>query len=113
VQLIRPTVRSLMQLVCIMLLLAAQHSALTHQFAHLQNDSAVTLQQRSDDSTRVTHSALCDYHGALAEVLGCVASAAVRLGLTSNGGERDVGFSASASPVTPVVPAARGPPLLF
>ncbi len=102
-----------MQLIGIMLLLAAQHSALTHQFAHLQNDGAVTLQQRGDDGTRGTHSALCDYHGALAEVLGCVTSAVVRLRLTPNVGERDVGFSASASPVTPVVPAARGPPLLL
>ena len=102
-----------MQIVCILLVLVAQHAALTHQFAHLQDDLAVKLQQRGDDRTRVAHSVLCDYHGSLAEILGCVASAAVRLPLALNGAERDVGFSAAASPVTPVTPAARGPPVLL
>ena len=102
-----------MQLIGIVLMLAAQHSALTHPFAHLQNEAAVKLQQRGDDRSRLAHSALCDYHGALAEVLGCVASAPAASRLASNGAEREVGSSAAASPVSTVTAAARGPPVLI
>lgn len=104
--------RALMQLVCIGLLLAAQQGALTHQVLHLQDHLPVEHRQ-NDDAKQAAHSALCDLHGAFAEVLGAVGSALPPLRLAANDAEHDVGLSASASPVTPVTPAARGPPVLL
>ncbi len=101
-----------MQLVCIGLLLAAQHNALTHQVLHLQDYLPVKL-QKNDAAKKAVHSALCDLHGAFAEVLGAVGSAAPPLRLAANDAEQNVGLSASASPVTLVYPAARGPPALL
>jgi hypothetical protein len=104
--------RALMQLVCVVLLLAAQQGALTHQVRHLPDHLSVKLQQR-DDGKRAVHTALCDYHGAFAEVLGAIGSTAPALRLAANDAERDIGAAVSVSPVTSVTPAARGPPVLL
>ena len=103
--------RSSMQLVCILLLLGAQQSALAHQIGHVRHDLSAG-QQDSDDRGRATHSALCDYHGALAEVLGFIGPAASQLPLAVDAPERHAGCAPAASPLNAVPPAARGPPVL-
>ena len=101
-----------MRLVCILLLLAAQQGALTHQVWHLRDHLSVKLQQ-PDEGKRATHSALCDYHASLAEVLGALGSAAPPLRLAANDAEHRIGLAVSGFPATQVTPAARGPPVLL
>src|SRR5687768_4936243 len=104
--------RAFMQLVCIGLLIAAQQGALTHQAGHLRDRLSLQFQQH-DDGKKATHSALCDYHGAFAEVLGAVASPAGPLPLAAYDAEHRAGLSPCVLAVTQVTPTARGPPVLL
>ena len=108
----RRPLRALMQLVCIGLLIAAQQGALMHQAGHLRDRLSLQFQQHDEDK-KAAHSALCDYHGAFAEVLGAIASPAGPLPLAAYDAEHRAGLCPSVLPVAQVTPTARGPPVLL
>ena len=104
--------RSLLQIALAVLLLAAQHSAFTHQVRHLQDDLPGQT-QRHDDGKQNLQSKLCDFHVAFAQILGAVNSALLPLRLAANAAERGIQHFPFVFPASSVVPASRGPPVLL
>jgi len=104
--------RGLLQIALAALLLAAQHGALTHQVQHVHDRLPAQTQQQNDGKT-TSHSVLCDFHVAFADIFGAVCSAALPLRLAVNDVERGASLSSPAFRATLVVPASRGPPVLL
>ena len=104
--------RGLLQILLAALLLVAQHGALTHQTRHLQ-DRLPPQAQQQDQKQKSTHAGLCDFHVSFAQVLGAVNCAGIPLGLASNTVEHSLNHLPRAFPADLVVPASRGPPVLF
>jgi hypothetical protein len=103
--------RGLLQIVLAALLIAAQHSALTHQVRHFDRLPAQLQQQ--NDSKKTTHAGMCDFHVAFAQILGVVISAAPPLQIAGNTVESGFNHLPLAFPANLVVPASRGPPVLL
>jgi hypothetical protein len=104
--------RALLQVACVLLLLVAQHGALTHQVRHLHDRLPAQVQQH-DDGKQGSQSGLCDFHIAFAQILGTVSSAALPLRIAANTVERSTNHLPPAFPANLVVPASRGPPVLL
>jgi len=102
----------LLQIALAVLLLAAQHGALTHQVRHLQDNLPVQSQQQ-DDGKQKPQSGLCDFHVALVQILGGVSSAPPPLQIAENTVESGFDRLPRAFPANLVVPASRGPPVLL
>lgn len=109
---VRCLARSLMQLVCIVVLLTAQQAALTHEIGHLYDRVPVQSLQPKEGK-QGTQAASCNFHVVFAEVLGGVSSPALTLRLAANGVERSTNHFPPAFPADLVVPASRGPPILL
>jgi hypothetical protein len=103
--------RGLLQIVLATLLIAAQHGALTHQVRHF--DRLPVQSQQQSDNKKTTHSGMCDFHVAFAQVLGAVNSAAPPLRIARNAVEGGFNHLPLAFPANLVVPASRGPPVLL
>lgn len=104
--------RALLQIACILLLLVAQHGALSHQIRHLQDNLPVQSQQQ-DNGKQNAPSELCDFHIAFVQILGTVSSAALALRIAANTVELSTNHFPPAFPANLVVPASRGPPVLL
>ena len=104
--------RGLMQILLAVLLLVAQHGALTHQVRHV-HDRLPAQTQQQDDKQKSAHAGLCDFHVSFAQLLGAIDCAQLPLRLAAFTVEHHGNHFPPAFPADLVVPASRGPPALL
>ncbi len=100
------------QLVCILLLLVAQHGALTHAVWHA-HESQPAQHERHDNTplSQSGESGLCDFDLAFGQVMGGVCAAAWHLVFSEFDAERIVHLSSTCVAAETPVARSRGPPL--
>jgi hypothetical protein len=103
--------RTITHVVLTALLLIAQHSALSHQVGHIQ-DERPQHSQHQNDGKKSGAPGLCLFHIAFGTVLGAIGSTALPPKFAANTAESSGSFIAHAFPHFAVVPASRGPPVL-
>jgi len=109
--------RAFLHFVCALLLLVAQHGALTHAIWHAQ-DNLAAHQQHDQDSNHdpdehSRQSQLCGFDLAFGQVLGAASGEAVVLAVPPLATERVGGSPGSCNYVTSFLPQSRGPPVLL
>jgi hypothetical protein len=102
--------RGILRLALTALLLITQQAALSHGFHHVANRGGSPFQQ---DDRPASHSTLCDFHSACAQILGAVTPAVLPLRLAANVFERVPGRAAPQIPAAPPAFRSRGPPVLL
>ena len=105
--------RGMLHVALAVLLLAAQHVALTHQLRHGPDHPARLAQQNTNKDKQAAHQALCDFHVSFAQLLGAVNCADPVLRIAANAVESDVQDVSGALRAQAIIPASRGPPALL
>lgn len=114
------TKRAFLHLTCALLLLFAQHGALTHSVWHLRHhfpaperQNAAVTAQPTPDNGQSSQSRLCDLHFALSALLAgdCGGKTAVQEAAVTNWLAVPAGSWRIAQPTT--TPPSRAPPVLL
>jgi hypothetical protein len=103
--------RAITHVVLAVLLLFAQHGALSHQVGHIQ-DRHPQHSQHQNDGKKSSAPELCVFHIAFGTVLGAIGSTALPPKFAANTAESSGSFIAHTFPHFAVVPASRDPPVL-
>jgi hypothetical protein len=111
--------RAFLQLVCILLLLFAQHGALTHAIWHAHEHLPAQIRtdtdpahdhDDTDDGQPLSQSSLCGFDLAFGQVLGGVHSACLHFVAAGSDAEREAQPLHARLSVEPVPALSRGPP---
>lgn len=114
--------RGLLQLGCIIALLFAQHTALTHAIWHAHEDLPAQFHTdsgpihdhpASDDGRPSPQSGLCDFDVVFGEVLGGALGPCLHFVAVDPGAEREARSLSARLSVEPVPALSRGPPALL
>lgn len=103
--------RVITHVVLTVLLLFAQHGALSHQVGHIR-DRLPSHLPHQDERSKSTAPGLCVFHIAFGTVMGAIGSTALSLKFAANTVESSARIITNAFPHFTVVPASRGPPVL-